>query len=189
MTDEQRTRIVQALWPDGAGPARSVWALLDSARDPAIYRLLLESRLEFLGLYRPPVAPVLERVSPQMIELLPGHRFAARLLDAAWGRSWGIFITIDDASNLRHHLRKLLKVRDPRGRTLLFRYYDPRVLRTYLPTCRVDELEQVFGPIDAIVAEGEGGEVALRYTFDGVKLHTRAHPVNGVEAAAETAPR
>lgn len=188
MTDAQRARIVQVLWPQAPGPARSVWALLDGARDPAVYRLLLESRLEFLSLYRQPVAAALERVSPQMVELLPGHRFVDRLLDAAWGRSWGIFVTIDDASNLRHHLRKLLKVRDPAGRTLLFRYYDPRVLRTYLPTCRVDELEQVFGPIDAIVAEAEGGTAALRYTFDGLRLQMRMHPVREVEAAADARP-
>ena len=80
-------------------------------------------------------------------------------------------------------------MRDPQGRTLLFRYYDPRVLRTYLPTCRADELEQIFGPIDALVAEAAGGEAALRYTFDGVKLHTRVQPVPGVDAAAEATPR
>jgi len=34
---------------------------------------------------------------------------------------------------LRKHLRGFLRVRDEAGRRLIFRYYDPRVLRVYLP--------------------------------------------------------
>lgn len=178
MTDEQRKAVVQALWPDrGGAHPRSVWALLDGARDPAVYGLLLESRLEFLSLYSGRLHPDLERVSPHIVELLPGHRLVDRLLDLAWGRSWGIFATIDDATNLRHHLRKLLKVRDPQGRTLLFRFYDPRVLRAYLPTCRGDELAQVFGPVASYVVEGEGGTTAIEFSFDGLRLHTRTLPL------------
>jgi hypothetical protein len=33
---------------------------------------------------------------------------------------------------------------------LLFRYYDPRVLRVYLPSCRPSELETVFGPVVSV---------------------------------------
>jgi hypothetical protein len=150
----------QALWPaaaGGGGGAGSVWAVLDCAREPAVYGALIESRLEFRSLYSGAVPRDLEMNAPQLVELLPGHRLTERLLGAAWGRAWGIFLRIDDAANLRHHLRKFLKVRDEQGRRLLFRYYDPRVLRTYLPTCTPEELAQVFGPIHSFVMEdGEG---------------------------------
>jgi hypothetical protein len=48
---------------------------------------------------------------------------------------------------LRHHLRTLLVVKSWSGERMLFRYYDPRVLRAYLPTCTSDELRTVFGPV------------------------------------------
>jgi hypothetical protein len=40
---------------------------------------------------------------------------------------------------------------------MLFRYYDPRVLRSYLPTCTPEELAQVFGPIHSFVMESAEG--------------------------------
>ena len=43
MTSQQRERILQALWPQPGPPAAAVWAILDCARDPQIYRALLAS--------------------------------------------------------------------------------------------------------------------------------------------------
>jgi hypothetical protein len=155
MTPALHQQIMDSLWPPGQARHASVWAVLDCARDPAIYRLLLESRLEFLCLYSGSLPRELEMVAPHIVELLPGHRFTERLLDEGWGRAWGVFVAIEDPTALRPHLRRLLKVRDEGGRQLLFRFYDPRVLRVYLPTCRVDELQQMFGPIDAWFAEDD----------------------------------
>ena len=62
------------------------------------------------------------------------------------GQAWGIFLRSDDLlRTLRRHLRTFLRVKDESGRFLLFRYYDPRVLRIYLPTCHEGELKTVFG--------------------------------------------
>jgi hypothetical protein len=137
--------------------------VLDCARDPAIYRLLLESRLEFLCLYGGQLPRELELAAPHIVELLPGHRFTERLLDEGWGCSWGVFVAIEDPTALRPHLRRLLKVRDEAGRQLLFRFYDPRVLRAFVPTCRHDELQQLFGPIVAWFAESADGTALLNY--------------------------
>ena len=174
MTGEQRERMVQALWPAGAaGPG--VWAVLDCARDPRIYGALVESRLEFRCLYSGRLPAELERVAPQLVELLPGHRLVDRLLDEGWGRSWGLFVKIDDASALRHHLRKFLKVRDEDGRSLIFRYYDPRVMRTYLPSCRPDELATMFGPVAAFLAEDVRGQALLEFSRQGGRLVEQRH--------------
>ena len=173
----------QSLW---SGPAASraggVWAVIDCARDPAIYGALIESRLEFRSLYSGTVPRALEMNAPQLVELLPGHRLTDRLLGPAWGQAWCIFLRIDDAANLRHHLRKFLKVRDEQGRRLLFRYYDPRVLRAYLPTCTPDELAQVFGPIHSFVMEdGEGACIE----FSRVAGQLRRRELVAAAAAAE----
>ena len=177
MDAETRQRLTAALWPAGARVPQSVWALLDLARDPHIYTELLESRLEFLCLYSGRLPRELEIMAPHMVELLPGHRFVHRLLDEGWGRSWGVFVAIQDPTSLRRHLRRFLKVRDEAGRMLLFRFYDPRVLRAYLPTCRRDELAEVFGPVARYLAEDEDGTALLDFRFDGSRLLTHSVPL------------
>lgn len=158
MNEERRAQIMQALWPDGGTQAKlSVWAILDCARDPRIYTALLASQLEFRSLYSGRLPRELDMVAPQLVELLPGNRLSAQLLDQGWGLSWGIFLQTEDPLSLRHHLRQFLKVQDEDGRRLLFRYYDPRVLRTYLPTCSEPELRRFFGPITRLLMEAAGG--------------------------------
>lgn len=179
-----RESITAALWPAGGRYPRSVWALLDLARDHRIRGILLESRLEFLCLYAGRLPRELEVVAPHMVELLPGHRLVHRLLEEGWGHSWGVFVTIQDPTNLRRHLRRLLKVRDEAGRSLLFRFYDPRVLRAYLPTCRTDELAQVFGPIASYLTEGEDGAAFIEFRFDGHRLLSSSTPLPRITAAA-----
>jgi hypothetical protein len=174
-----RTRITAALWPAGARTLTSVWALLDLARDRRIHPLLVESRLEFLCLYAGRLSRRLELAAPHMVELLSGHWFVDRLLDEGWGRSWGVFVTIEDPTILRRHLRRFLKVRDEAGRSLLFRFYDPRVLRVFLPTCRPDELAQVFGPVASYLTEGEDGSTLIEFRFDGTRLSTRTVATDG----------
>lgn len=57
---------------------------------------------------------------------------------------------------LRRHFRRFLRVTDEQGQPLMFRYYDPRVLRVYLPTCTAEELALVFGPVSAyLIEDGE----------------------------------
>ena len=47
----------------------------------------------------------------------------------------------------RHFRRFLTVVRERDRRRVLFRFYDPRILRTFLPVCTPDELKQFFGPV------------------------------------------
>lgn len=179
MNAMQRAAVLRALWPDGPQGGPGVWAVLDGARDARIHAALRDSRLEFRCLYSGKLHPALEAAAPQLVELLPGHRFTERLVDEGFGRAWGVFLRIEDPANLRHHLRKFLKVRDEEGRRLLFRWYDPRVLRVYLPTCTADELRQVFGPIDAWLAEDEAGDGLVEFRFDGRALRQAAVPAAG----------
>jgi hypothetical protein len=52
---------------------------------------------------------------------------------------------------------------DDKGKPLYFRYYDPRVLRVYLPTCNESELEKVFGDVSHFIIEDDGGNAMIRY--------------------------
>lgn len=164
MNDERKQAVLRAFWPDpGPSPRLGVWGILDCARDPRIYLALLESKLEFRCLYSGRLPRALEMVAPHLVELFPGNRLVHRWLDEGWSRSWGVFLKIEDPSNLRHHLRRFLKVRDESGRRLLFRYFDPRVLRVFLPTCTAEELRHWFGPVHSLLAEEEGGDALLEF--------------------------
>jgi hypothetical protein len=176
-----RDRVVEALWPPGSPAGTSVWAILDCARDDRVYPALSTSRLDYRCLYSGRLPRELAATAPYLVEVAPTYTFTPRLLEMGWGNSWGVFLRIKDALNLRHHLRGFLRVRDEAGRILIFRYYDPRVLRVYLPTCRPDELRTVFGPIDSFLVEGEEGKSLIEFAFDGHRLHERRVVLTGGE--------
>jgi hypothetical protein len=50
------------------------------------------------------------------------------------------------------------------GERVFFRFYDPRVLRVYLPTCEDEaNLRSVFGPVGRFYMEGENPETILEF--------------------------
>ena len=132
------------------------FAILDAARAGRVMRLLKSTGLEHRILYEGEVDPLIAEVAPYLVLLPKKSAEVRRLLDAAWGNSWGVFLasksTID---GLRRHLRFFLTVHTEKKKKLLFRFYDPRVLRPYLPSCTPEEMEKFFGPIDQYVIEGE----------------------------------
>jgi len=175
---EFRDRVIQAIWPPSAA-GMTVWAILDCARDERIYPALRTSQLDYRCLYSGKLHPEVERAAPHLIEITPDYRFTPKLIEMGWGHSWGVFVRVQHPSDLRSHLRRFLRVEDESGRTLIFRYYDPRVLRVYLPTCLPDELRTVFGPISSYLVEDEGGQGLIEFEFDGYKLHVRKVALTG----------
>ena len=129
--------------------------IVDCARDQKrIFRFLLSCHLEQSCLYSGPIAPALEMATPYLLQLEHGNEETRRLIELSWGNSWGVFLRSSTSlSNLRKHLRTFLIVLDSRGRRMAFRYYDPRILRVYLPTCTTQELRTVFGPIESFWTE------------------------------------
>ena len=74
------------------------------------------------------------------------------IADTLWPTPWGLFVVSGETlPALRSHFRRFLIVDDPQGEEMYFRFYDPRVLQKYLPTCNDRELRQVYGPIQAFV--------------------------------------
>ena len=172
MTSQSVTAMEAILWP--GGERRDIWMIVDAARDRTIFRMLLECGLEHSCLYAGALPPALEIAAPYLVQLEYQDRSTRRFLERAEGNSWSIFLRCDlRLDRLRRHLRHFLVVRDPRGQRLVFRYYDPRVLRVYLPTCNVDELNAVFGPIRCFWADDKTPGSMLGFYFDGGKLSQR----------------
>lgn len=161
-----------------SGSREGLFALVDAARDPEIYDALVQPGVEARCLYVEELPEELARAAPYVVDLDRSDSFVSRFHDA-WGASWGVLArTSADIDALRRHFKGLNIVRGPDGQRLLFRYYDPRVLRVYLPTCTTLELAQVFGPVTELITEGEDC-AAITFSFDGRTLsavrHTGSH--------------
>lgn len=183
MTTQWLSRIEEYLWPHGE--RRDVWLIADAARDREIFRMLLECHLNYSCLYSGPLPSALEIAAPYLVQLDYDYRDTRRFIREAWGNNWGVFLRCDASlERLRRHLRGFLVVRDPGGSRLVFRYYDPRILRIYLPTCTKDELDSVFGPIECFWTEGITTENLLEFRFERGKLVQRT-----LSLTADTAQR
>ncbi len=155
----------RCFWPQGF--KRDMWMVVDAARNRRIFTMLVNSYLDYSCLYSGTVPYELEVAAPYLVQLEYEDRYTRRLLEQGWGEQWGIVLRCDlPAPRLRRHLREFLTVRDPRGRRLVFRYYDPRVLRVYLPTCNSEELRTFFGPITRFYTESADPDQALEYSLD-----------------------
>lgn len=161
MDEGQLATLIERLWDGTPDP---VYALLDGARDPGVYAEVVRSDLPRACLFSGALGRELARAAPYLVHLAPKHPPSRRLVELAWGNGWGIFCasprTLED---LRRHFRRLLRVQDPTGKTLYFRYYDPRVFRVYLPTCNARELATFFGPVQRFMAEGPDPAELLVY--------------------------
>lgn len=145
--------LYQQLFGDGAMP---VYAVLDGASVPNLLHSLEQFEPDQICLYRGELGSELAEAAPYLVRLEPESAFTERVLREGWGRHWGIFVLAKaDMRTLRRHFRSFLMVYDPDGRPLYFRYYDPRVLRIYLPTCNAEDGRLVFGPVSRYIMEGE----------------------------------
>ena len=173
MTDQFVARIEEILWPEG--PRQNIWMILDGARTIEIFRMLLSCHLEYACLYSGPLSPEMELAAPYLVQLDHGYKDTHQFIRQAWGNSWGVFLRSDTSlKKLRRHLREFLVVRDEKGTRLVFRYYDPRVLRGYLPICVTGELRTVFGPIECFWTESERAERMLQFGFCDGRLVEQA---------------
>jgi len=140
-----------------------VYAILDGASAQTLPQAIYQYGVQSICLLRGELDPDLEQVAPYLVELDAESPFTDWVLGEGWGNHWGVFVLSRANSRaMRQHCRSLLYVYDPDNVPLFFRYYDPRVLRVYLPTCDSDELETVFGPVERYMMEGEDGETLLR---------------------------
>jgi Domain of unknown function (DUF4123) len=181
MTAVDFDRVITHLWPNGDQVTTpQVYALIDGARDRRLEPMIRLSGLEHACLYAGRLAPALERAAPYLVHLAPNARFTRELMTTGWGQSWGILTVVPAECTIqqqRRHFRTLLRVKTEDGRFLVFRFYDPRVLRVYLPTCTESEAAQVFGPIPHILAESGVGHQLLSYRLGRRGVETFPLPV------------
>lgn len=142
----------------------NVFAVLDGAAVPDLLKNFHLLRPEYVCLYRGELQPDMAEVAPYLVQLEPNSKFTDWVVGGGWGKHWGIFARSGTGlREMRRHFRQFLIVYDDAGKPLIFRYYDPRVLREYLPTCNVEELATIFGPVETYLLESEDAGTLLRF--------------------------
>lgn len=141
-----------------------LFALLDAARDPRILSLLKSSDAQYQSLYNGASEVQLAEVAPYLVEFSPSDPFLEQVIRYGWGKAWGIFcLSSYPFMELRRHFRHFLIVQTPEGEFEYFRFYDPSVLKVFLPVCHFIEIRHFFGPIDAYLIEDDSPSVLLRF--------------------------
>jgi hypothetical protein len=159
--------IIHEIWKVvSTDPSCQIYTILDTARNESIYPAIMDFNGEYCCLFGEGIPVVLAKSSPYLVKLQAQHPFTKWLIGDGWGDSWGIFLeSRASLVGLREHFSKFLKVKDEEGKELFFRYYDPRVLRTYMPGCNNKEADMFFGPVHSFFLEGTDSNILLKYSW------------------------
>ena len=158
-----------------------LYAVIDGASVSGLLQAIDKNNPVHCCLLSGKLPPELARVAPYLIKLDKKSPLTDWLLDG-WGQHFGVFSIIDESvsfEKVREHFRSIQIAKNYDQTTVLFRYYDPRVLGIYLPTCTHDEVKQVFGPVKLFVFEGEEANTVQRYWpgLDGVDRKSSSFPL------------
>jgi len=148
---------------------QSLFGICDAAQNHEIPFRLRKTKSEYECLYQGREFEELWYVAPYLFRCGETSEFLSWIVNEGWGCSWGIFFVASaDLKRLADHLRRFVLVTtNEADKQFYFRFYDPRVLRTYLPTCSSDEAVDFFGPIRCFLTEsGRTGEL-LKFTLNG----------------------
>jgi hypothetical protein len=162
---------------------KQLYIILDAARVEQMPAQLfeLEDDPEYFSLFFDTPQAELIDVAPYLVKVDIDSRLLTWMLEEGWGKSWGIFISATmELEELFEHLRQFLKVKELEGEELFFRFYDPRVLRIFLPSCNFQEIMQFFGAVGSYMAESEDGEKLLEFSKGDGRLEVNEYIINHV---------
>lgn len=153
--------------------ASRLYGVLDCARAPHMFEHVARLEPESADcLFAGRLDPEVKQASPFLVELHPNDPLSRAWRGQGWGASWGILISSPlNLPALRRRLRHFTMAKLPDGSgPVLFRFWDPRVFRTYMPTVEPKDLPAWFEGVDRYIAETEDGQGSLRYTLKGGAL-------------------
>jgi len=166
-----------------------LFALVDAARDRYALALLLQSKAQYQSLYEGPKGESLSDVAPYLVGLPKDSELLSKLVLEGWGKSWGVYLKCAaEFQDVRRHLRHFMEVRHPSGEQVYFRFYDPRVLRLYLPGLGSDKAGQFLGPIHCYLMEDEDPNQLLQFVNTGQGAAKGTIPLSVDRQPGETGP-
>ena len=139
--------------------------LLDGARMEQSLETAKKLNPIFDSLYRGRSEEELDAVAPYLFSFPPNSDFSTWIFENGWGSSWGLIVSTKiNFEDCWKHFRKFLIIKTEEGQELYFRFYDPRVLKVFLPTCDEQQIMEFFGPIEKFIVEGDNKESAIEFT-------------------------
>jgi hypothetical protein len=134
----------------------TLYALLDACDEPTVPKRCAElGESRAVSLYRGEKATEFAHLAPYLAQL--DKRDVEWIQKKLWASPWGYFVLArSDLATLRSHFRRYLTVKLPDGSKVLFRFYDPRVIRTYLGASDLATTRQFFGPVQGLGLSGAG---------------------------------
>ncbi len=143
-----------------------LYCVLDAAFVPDLPARADEAGIPSYSLLKGELSPELAFFAPRLIFLPPVNAFTEWFLASSFHGCRGVLARSSCSwAEACRHFRSLTRAYDESGNSFTFRFYDPRVLRRYLPTCTAEELQLFFGNVDAFFAESEDGAGLLRFTL------------------------
>jgi hypothetical protein len=141
-----------------------LYGIVDSAKNEDVFRHLIIGGVRYKSLFEGTMDEQSYGVSGFLVECKKESPLFKWMTTEAWGDSCCIFFTSKASfDDLFKHFQKFNRVYLEGDEVVLFRYYDPRVLRTYLPTCNRGEVEMFFGEVMAFIAENKNPELLTRF--------------------------
>jgi hypothetical protein len=126
----------------------NVYTVIDGASAPILLGKIAEYEPKHTCLFRGELSIEMAEVAPYMVKLEADEDFTNWLLEYATESPCCIFAHTDkNFLTLRKHFRSFMRVQSPEGETLHFRYYDPRVLSVYLPSCEKEENTVLYADV------------------------------------------
>ncbi len=151
-----------------------LYGVLDGVMVPELPKRLFDGRIPNECLLAGELPDDMVHAAPYLVHLSPDSKFADWVLENSIGKHWGIFAqTQRSMTEMRRHFRALHQVYDERGNPMKFRFFDPRVLNKFLPTCNGGELRTFFGEVLNIFCESQDGKSLNRYSVKEGKLDTK----------------
>lgn len=135
--------------------AANWYGVIDGAQDSRLVALA-QSCANHVCLISGTLDSELAPALPWLVELHPGERLLNIWRQEGAGRNWGIALQSPmDLHRVKIHLKKFLNARLPDGTLAMFRFYDPRVLRSYMRAATSEEIIPWFSGIDRYSVESE----------------------------------
>jgi hypothetical protein len=166
-----------------------LYAVLDCSAEPSVLKVLVESGVQRQSLFEGTSGAMLTHFAPHLARLTPDSLLLKPLVKQGWGKSWGIFATCElGFEEMRDHFRQFLIVQIEDGGKAYFRFYDPRVMRQFLPTCLPDQVNFLFGPVKYLLMEDEKPDVLLRFSNAGRGVGRKGLPLDKAKLAEPASP-
>jgi uncharacterized protein DUF4123 len=126
--------------------SQTLYAVLDACDEPRVPPKVHELGSRATTLYSGSMQENLWAIAPYLVQV--DENMLQWLRDNLWKEYWGIFVASGAGlAALRAHLRKFIVVTREDGASWYFRFYDPRVMASTLPTWDAVQIADFFGPV------------------------------------------